>query len=86
MKNPLWYILTTGGVFMKFATVIAFILVLVGALVWLMVGIFDFNLVSAIFGAGSGAIVSRIIYSLVGVSAIWMIFYWIICNPFKRLD
>ena len=86
MKLPPKYILTIGGVFMKFATIIAFILVLVGALVWLMVGIFNFNLVSAIFGAGSGAVISRIIYSLVGVSAIWMIFYWIICNPFKKLD
>ena len=86
MKNTPAYILTNGGVFMKFTTIIAFILVIVGALVWLMVGIFNFNLVSAVFGAGSGAVVSRIIYSLVGISALWMIFYWIIYNPFKKLD
>lgn len=70
---------------MKLATVISFILVIVGSLVWLMIGIFDFNLVSAIFGAGSTAVVSRIIYSLVGVSAVWLIFYWIMYNPFKRV-
>jgi len=38
------------------------------------------------FGAGSGAVVSRIIYSLVGISALWLIFSWILYNPFKRID
>lgn len=71
---------------MKTSAIIAFILVLVGALVWLMVGLFDFNLVAFAFGAGTGAIVSRIIYSLVGVSALWLIFYWIAYNPFKRMN
>ena len=46
---------------MKISTIIAFILVVVGALVWLMVGLFNFNVVSFIFGAGASAIVSRII-------------------------
>ena len=68
---------------MKATTIISFILVLIGALVWLMVGIFDFNVVSYLFGAGTGAIVSRIIYTLVGISALWLIFYWIAYNPFK---
>ena len=71
---------------MKITSIIAFILVIVGALVWLMVGIFDFNLVAAIFGAGTGAVVSRIIYSLVGISALWLIFCWILYNPFKVID
>ena len=69
---------------MKIATIISFILVLVGALVWLLVGIFDFNLVAFIFG--SGALVSRIIYSLVGISALWMIFYWAMYRPFRHID
>ena len=86
MKKPPMRILIFGGVFMKFATICAFILVIVGALVWLMIGIFNFNLVASIFGAGSGAVVSRIIYSLVGFSALWMIFYWVIYNPFKHLN
>ena len=70
---------------MKITTIIAFILVLIGALVWLCVGLFDFNIVAMIFGAGTGAVVSRIIYSLVGVSALWMIFYWIVYNPFRTV-
>ncbi len=71
---------------MKITTIIAFTLVLVGALVWLLVGLFNFNLVAFIFGAGSVAVVSRIIYTLVGLSAIWLIFYWISYNPFRNLD
>jgi len=70
---------------MKISAIIAFCLVIIGALVWLMVGIFDFNLVAYIFGAGSGAVVSRIIYSLVGVSALWLIIYWIAYNPFRTM-
>ena len=70
---------------MKATTIISFILALIGALVWLMVGIFDFNVVSYLFGAGTGAIVSRIIYTLVGISALWLIFYWIAYNPFKTI-
>ena len=71
---------------MKFTTIIAFSLVIIGALIWGMVGIFNFNLVSFLFGAGNQAVVSRIIYSLVGVSAIWLIFYWIVYRPFEVID
>ena len=46
---------------MKIASIISFILVIVGALVWLLIGLFNFNVVSLIFGAGAGAVVSRII-------------------------
>lgn len=51
--------------------VIAKILVLVGALNWGLVGLFNFNLVAAIFGEMN--IVSRIVYILVGVSAVGLI-------------
>lgn len=71
---------------MKFTSIIAFSLVIIGALIWGMVGIFDFNLISFLFGAGNQAVVSRIIYSLVGVSAIWLIFYWIVYRPFEVID
>ncbi len=71
---------------MKITTIIAFILVLLGSIIWLLIGVADFNLVSFIFGAGAGAVVSRIIYSLVGISALWMIFYWIAYKPFKRIN
>ncbi len=74
-----------GGI-MKITTIIAFILVLVGSIVWLMVGLFNFNLVSFIFGAGASAVVSRIIYSLVGISSLWLIFAFAIYRPFKVID
>ncbi len=71
---------------MKITTIIAFTLVIIGALVWLLIGLFNFNLVAMIFGSGAGAIISRIIYSLVGISGLWLIFYWIAYNPFRHLD
>lgn len=71
---------------MRITSTIAFILVIVGAIVWGLVGIFNFNLVALIFGAGDAAVVSRIIYSLVGVSALWLLFVWAIYHPFKVID
>jgi uncharacterized membrane protein YuzA (DUF378 family) len=71
---------------MKITTIIAFSLVIIGALVWLLVGLFDFNIVAWLFGVGSAAVVSRVIYSLVGISALWMLFYWAMYHPFRRID
>ncbi len=48
---------------------IALILMIIGALNWGLVGIFQWNLVSAIFGPAS--VVSRIIYILVALAGIW---------------
>jgi len=47
------------------------ILVIVGALNWGLVGIFSFDLVAAIFGEMSS--VSRLVYSLVGISAVYQL-------------
>ncbi len=47
-------------------------LVIVGAFNWLLVGLFKFDLVAFIFG-GQGAIISRIIYTLVGICGLWCI-------------
>lgn len=49
---------------------IALILVIVGALNWLLVGLFSFDLVAAIFG-GQQSLLSRIVYSLVGLAGIY---------------
>jgi uncharacterized membrane protein YuzA (DUF378 family) len=49
---------------------LALILVIVGALNWLLVGLFQFDLVAALFG-GQGALISRLVYTLVGVAGIW---------------
>lgn len=46
----------------------AYVLTLIGALNWGLVGIFNFDLVAAIFG--DMTLMTRILYSLVGVSAI----------------
>ncbi len=49
--------------------IVALILMIVGALNWLLVGLFNFNLVTWIFGAGS--VMSIILYILVGLGGIW---------------
>ena len=48
----------------------AAVLVIIGGLNWGLVGIFDYNLVDAIFGAGS--VLSRIVYIVVGLAALYM--------------
>lgn len=50
----------------------ALILVIIGALNWLLVGFFQYDLVAAIFG-GQGAALSRIVYSLVGIAGLYSI-------------
>ena len=51
---------------------ISLLLVIIGAINWLLVGVFQFDLVAWIFG-GQGAIISRIIYTLVGAAGLWCI-------------
>lgn len=50
----------------------ALILIIVGALNWLSVGLFQFDIVAALFG-GATHLISRIIYSLVGIAGIYSI-------------
>jgi len=57
---------------MKGLHIIALILLIVGGLNWLLVGIFSWD-VGELFG-GQGEIISRIIYILVGLAAIFEIF------------
>lgn len=54
---------------------IATVLTVIGGLNWGLVGIFDWNLVDEIFGAGSTG--SRVVYTIVGIAAIvalWNLF------------
>ena len=60
--------------FMKALNYLALTLVIIGALNWLLVGLFQFNLVDSIFGNGS--LLSRIIYILVGISGLWSIIFY----------
>ena len=57
---------------MKTLTWIALILLIVGGLNWLLVGAFNFDLVAALFGDMSP--LSRIVYILVGLSALCILF------------
>jgi uncharacterized membrane protein YuzA (DUF378 family) len=52
---------------------VATTLVIVGALNWLLVGLFDFNLVAALFGPTS--LLTRIVYSLVGLGGLYEIYF-----------
>ena len=54
---------------MKIIDKIVLILIVIGAINWGLIGLFNFNLVSTIFGNMS--LISRIIYILVGVSGLW---------------
>ncbi|MBP3454421.1 MAG: DUF378 domain-containing protein [Clostridia bacterium] len=51
---------------------ISLLLVIVGAVNWLLVGIFQFDIVAWLFG-GQGALISRIIYTIIGAAGLWCI-------------
>lgn len=51
---------------------IALALVIIGAINWGLIGLFQFDLVAAIFG-GQDAALARVIYALVGISGLWCI-------------
>lgn len=51
---------------------ISLILVIIGALNWLLVGLFRYDLVANLFG-GTDSLISRAVYILVGLAGIWCI-------------
>jgi uncharacterized membrane protein YuzA (DUF378 family) len=51
---------------------LALLLSIVGGLNWGLIGIFQFDLVAWLFG-GQGSVVSRIVYTVVGLAALWCI-------------
>jgi uncharacterized membrane protein YuzA (DUF378 family) len=54
---------------------VAFVLVVVGALNWGLVGLLDLNLVDALLG-GLGMAVVKIVYILVGLSGVVVLWSW----------
>ncbi len=56
---------------MKTVTWIALILVVIGGINWALVGLFDFNLITTI--TGQMTTISRVIYTVVGVAAVYLI-------------
>ena len=68
--KKLTYILkNVGGAKMKIIDKTALALIIIGAINWGLIGLFSFDLVATLFGDMS--ILSRIIYSLVGISGLW---------------
>jgi uncharacterized membrane protein YuzA (DUF378 family) len=59
---------------MKALNVLTFVLLVVGGLNWGLVGLLHFDLVAAIFGNMS--LLGRVVYSLVGLSAIYQALSW----------
>jgi uncharacterized membrane protein YuzA (DUF378 family) len=57
---------------MKALNLITLLLIIIGGLNWLLVGLFQFDLVAALFG-GETALLSRIVYVLVGISALYQL-------------
>ena len=58
-----------GGKEMKVLDKIALALIVIGAINWGLIGLFKFDLVATLFGEMS--VLSRIVYTLVGVSGLW---------------
>jgi uncharacterized membrane protein YuzA (DUF378 family) len=56
---------------MRLANTITLVLVIIGGLNWGLVGVLNWDLVAAIFGTGSA--VSRTVYVLVALSALWQL-------------
>lgn len=56
---------------MQILRIIAYALVITGAIVWGLVGFFNYNIVAAMFG--DATLLSRIVYSLVGIAGITML-------------
>ena len=57
---------------MAYINKIALLLVIIGALNWFSIGLFQYDLVATLFG-GQSAMLSRIVYSLVGLGGLWSI-------------
>ena len=57
---------------MKSLNLVTLVLLIVGGLNWGLVGAFQFDLVATLFG-GQDAMLARVVYALVGLSALWQI-------------
>ena len=68
-------IILEGEKIMIIANIIALSVLILGSVNWLLVGVFSWNLLTWIFGAG---VFVRILYALVGLAGIWMLIQLII--------
>ncbi len=51
---------------------ISLLLVIVGAINWGLIGLFQFDLVAFLFG-GQAALISRVLYTVIGAAGVWSI-------------
>ncbi|TVT27804.1 DUF378 domain-containing protein [Salinicoccus cyprini] len=71
---------------MKALDILALVLLIVGGLNWLLVGLFEFDLVASIFG-GQDAILSKVVYILVGLAALYCLkFFGMITDDGARRE
>ncbi|SDQ34535.1 DUF378 domain-containing protein [Carnobacterium viridans] len=68
---------------MKALDSIALALLIVGGLNWLLVGLFEFDLVATIFG-GQTSLLSKIIYIIVGLCALYSLKFFPLLNSDRR--
>ena len=67
----------------KYLDVLAFILVIIGALNWGLWGFFQFDLVAWLFHGNTVAL-SRVVYGIVGLSGVWSLGFF--CKCLKALS
>ncbi len=67
---------------MRTLDAVALVLVIVGGLNWLLVGLFELDVVAALFGADS--LLSKVVYVLVGLAALWMLWDWVARRSARR--
>lgn len=68
-QKKVYYNNTSKGGIMRTIQVIALVLVIIGAINWGLIGLFDFNLVALIFG-GAESMLTKVVYILVGISGL----------------
>ena len=64
---------------------VALILSVIGCINWGLVGLFHFDLVAWLFG-GSASLLSRIVYTLVGLAGLWCITFFFRKAAFREAD
>ena len=70
--------------FLKWANFIAFGLLMIGGLNWLLIGLFQID-IFGIFGGSFDGFGSRIFYSLFGIGALWLLGY-VLHKVFMKKD
>ena len=69
---------------LNFISALAFIILAIGGINWLSIGLFNYDFVAALFGASVW--MSRFVFSIVGISALWLICYVIVARERLMLN